>query len=123
MRIPVVRLMEKDEAKVSQWFDLDAGQALEGLVVGERDQQRVYEITTDAPEGQAQAHGRWPVAADLQLEIRKQASSTTAFVHAIGRDVNGRLFDHAFECFHALIRVCVMHGSTLVCDANRIHQA
>jgi hypothetical protein len=52
--------MEKDEIKVSHWFDIEAGQTIEGLVIGEGEQQ-VYVITTDAPAGQAWVHDRWPL--------------------------------------------------------------
>jgi len=61
VRIPASSFMEKDESKVSHWFDLDAGQALEGLVIGEGDQQRVYVITTEAIDDQAWVHDQWPL--------------------------------------------------------------
>ena len=38
VRIPASRFMEKDEEKVSHWFDLQDGQAIEGLVVGDGEQ-------------------------------------------------------------------------------------
>ncbi|MCZ7719891.1 hypothetical protein [Pseudomonas aeruginosa] len=53
--------MEKDEAKTSHWFDLAEGQVIEGLVIGECEQQRVYVITTEAPEGLSWVHDRWPL--------------------------------------------------------------
>lgn len=61
VRIPATRFMEKDEAKVSHWFDLEDGQSIEALVIGEDEQQRVYVITTEAPEEQAWVHDRWPL--------------------------------------------------------------
>ncbi|MNJ42551.1 hypothetical protein D3C77_375230 [compost metagenome] len=60
VRIPAERFMEKDEGRVSHWFDLEAGQTIEGLVIGDGDQQRVYVITTEAPPDQAWVHDRWP---------------------------------------------------------------
>lgn len=61
VRIPAERFMEKDEAKVSHWLDLEASQAIEGLVIGEREQQRVYVITTEAPSEHAWMRDRWPL--------------------------------------------------------------
>jgi len=56
-----MRFLEKDEAKVSHWFDLEPSQVIEGLVIGDGEQQRVYVITTDAPEGLNWVHDRWPL--------------------------------------------------------------
>ncbi|MGE8499392.1 MAG: hypothetical protein ACN6O6_17965 [Pseudomonas sp.] len=53
--------MEKDEAKVSHWFDLAEGEMIEGLVIGDGEQQRLYVITTDAPAELAWVHDRWPL--------------------------------------------------------------
>jgi hypothetical protein len=61
VRIPAQKFMEKDEAKVSHWFDLEPGQAIEGLLIGEGEQQRVYVITTETPEEQVLVHDRWPL--------------------------------------------------------------
>jgi putative SOS response-associated peptidase YedK len=61
VRIPAARFMEKDEAKNSHWFDLQDDQVIEGLVIGEEEQQRVYVITTDAPRDRAWVHDRWPL--------------------------------------------------------------
>lgn len=61
MRIPAQKFMEKDEEKVSHWFDLAEGEVIEGLVVGDGEQQRVYVITTEAPEGLSWVHDRWPL--------------------------------------------------------------
>ena len=63
--------MEKDEAKVSHWFDLQDGQVIEGLMIGDSEQQRVYVITTDAPHELAWVHDRWP------LLCRQQACRNT----------------------------------------------
>ncbi|HHG4904337.1 TPA: hypothetical protein ACPWGP_003377 [Pseudomonas aeruginosa] len=61
VRIPAQRFMEKDEEKVSHWFDLEPSQVIEGLVIGEIEQQRVYVITTEAPQEQSWVHDRWPL--------------------------------------------------------------
>ncbi|MFG0756183.1 hypothetical protein ACF8O8_25775 [Pseudomonas sp. TYF_14] len=53
--------MEKDEQKISHWFDLEPGQAIEGLVIGDGEQQKVYVITTEAPAEQGWVHDRWPL--------------------------------------------------------------
>lgn len=61
VRIPAAKFMEKDEVKVSHWYDLEGDQAIEGLVIGEGETQKVYVITTDAPEGMDWVHDRWPL--------------------------------------------------------------
>ncbi|MDM8347665.1 hypothetical protein P8H27_01965 [Pseudomonas sp. sp1636] len=61
VRIPAAKFMEKDEAKVSHWFDLAEGAMIEGLVIGDGEQQRVYVITTDAPGEHQWVHDRWPL--------------------------------------------------------------
>ena len=61
VRIPAAKFMEKDEAKVSRWFDIEPDQAIEGLVIGEGEQQRVYVITTEPPPGLGWVHDRWPL--------------------------------------------------------------
>ena len=53
--------MEKDDEKVSHWFDLAKGEVIEGLVIGEGEQQKVYVITTKPPEGLECVHDRWPL--------------------------------------------------------------
>ena len=62
----VQRFMEKegqpgDKNRPSHWFDVPEGYALECLVIGEGEQQRVYVVTTDPPEEYAWIHDRWPV--------------------------------------------------------------
>lgn len=42
---------QKDEEKVSHWFELADSEMIEGLVVGPGEQQRVYVITTEPPRG------------------------------------------------------------------------
>ncbi|MFU4560195.1 hypothetical protein ACM712_18800 [Pseudomonas paraeruginosa] len=58
---PGSAFMEKDDGKVSHWFDIESDQVIDGLVIGESEQQRVYVITTDAPADQAWVHDRWPL--------------------------------------------------------------
>ncbi|MFC5697494.1 hypothetical protein ACFPU0_18245 [Pseudomonas sp. GCM10022186] len=53
--------MEKDDSKVSHWFGLEEDQVIEGLVIGDGEQQRLYVITTHAPPEQAWVHDRWPL--------------------------------------------------------------
>lgn len=60
--VPVEAFMEKDEEKVSHWFESAGGARLEALVVGEDAQRRVYLVTGPAPANFAWAHDRWPVA-------------------------------------------------------------
>jgi len=57
--------MEKDADRVSHWFDMNPGFALECMVVGEGEDQRVYIVTTSPPEQYAWIHDRWPMIARL----------------------------------------------------------
>lgn len=59
--IPAARFMEKDEERVSHWFDLEPGQMIQGIVIGEGDQQKLYVVTTEPPSGQEWVHDRWPL--------------------------------------------------------------
>lgn len=61
VRIPAARFMEKDGNKVSHWFDLKDDQVIEGLVIGEGEEQRVYVITTSPPAEHEWVHDRWPL--------------------------------------------------------------
>ena len=58
--------MEKDEEKVSHWFESAGGARLEALVVGEDSQRLVYLITGPAPTDFAWAHDRWPVVIEAK---------------------------------------------------------
>ncbi|WP_197673147.1 hypothetical protein [Pseudomonas oryzae] len=61
VRIAAERFMEKDPAGVSHWFDLEEGQAIEGLLVAAGDERRIYVVTSLPPLGCESIHGRWPV--------------------------------------------------------------
>lgn len=67
----VQRFMEKegqlgDKNRPSHWFDVQAGHALECLIIGEGEQQRVYVVTTDPPAEYAWIHDRWPLLTELK---------------------------------------------------------
>jgi len=53
--------MEKDAERVSHWFNVDNGCALECLVIGKDDERRVYVVTTTPPQEFAWVHDRWPL--------------------------------------------------------------
>lgn len=62
----VQRFMEKDgqpgeKNRVSHWFDVPEGAALECLVIGEGEERRVYVVTTEPPAGYEWIHDRWPL--------------------------------------------------------------
>jgi len=61
----VERYMEKDSERTSHWFDVGQGFALECLLVGEGDDQRVYVVTTSPPPEYAWIHDRWPLLAAI----------------------------------------------------------
>lgn len=58
VKIAVESFMEKDHAKQSHWFELNAGEFIQGLVARQGDESRVYVVTVE-PEDQA-IHDRWP---------------------------------------------------------------
>jgi len=53
--------MEKDAERTSHWFDVEPGFALDCLLIGEGDAQRLYVITTSPPSEYAWIHDRWPL--------------------------------------------------------------
>jgi hypothetical protein len=57
----VAERLEKDPAGVSHWFDLAAGQAIEGLLVVAGDERRVDVVTSLPPPGYESIHGSWPL--------------------------------------------------------------
>ncbi|BFN27523.1 hypothetical protein PSCT_04515 [Pseudomonas sp. SCT] len=71
----VQRYMEKEgrpgeKNRLSHWFDVPEGYALECLVIGEGEQRRVYVVTTAPPAEYEWIHDRWPL-----LTVVKNASS------------------------------------------------
>lgn len=50
--------MEKDEAKVSHWFDLEPDQCIQWLLLEDGEERRVYVVTGQPPEGYEVYHGR-----------------------------------------------------------------
>ena len=70
----VAERLEKDPAGVSHWFDLEEGQAIEGLLVATGEERRVYVVTSLPPAGCESIHGRWPVLlAEVVLDSLKAA--------------------------------------------------
>ena len=58
--LPVHSFMEKDHDKASHWFDLQAGELLQGLLAIQNDIRRVYVVTTDTPDEYSFIHDCWP---------------------------------------------------------------
>jgi hypothetical protein len=52
--------MEKDNDKISHWFDLKPNELLQGLLTIQNDNLRVYVVTTNTPEEYSYIHDRWP---------------------------------------------------------------
>lgn len=61
------RFMEKDAERVSHWFDLEPGQALQGLLLEAKGEKRVYLVTDEAPERFEWVHDRWPILAQHSI--------------------------------------------------------
>lgn len=59
VKCPVQSFMEKDITGNSQWFDLTAGQYVQGLVARSGPEQRVYVVTLE-PEREDTMFERWP---------------------------------------------------------------
>ncbi len=59
VKIIVDRFMEKDMEGQSHWFELTAGQWIQGLVARHKNEQRVYVVTV-VPEMPDAIHDRWP---------------------------------------------------------------
>lgn len=58
--IPALRFMEKDRDGRSHWYDIPAGYLIQGLLATDGTEQRVYVVTTAAPDGRLEVHDRWP---------------------------------------------------------------
>lgn len=60
VKIPAQRFMEKDADGQSHWFDLAAGEFIQGLVAHAAGERRVYVVTIATPPEHAHIHDRWP---------------------------------------------------------------
>lgn len=60
VQIACDRFMEKDEEKVSHWFDMEATMVIQGLLAERNEEHRVYVVTTDTPAEYHYIHDRWP---------------------------------------------------------------
>jgi len=59
VKLPVQQFMEKDIQGNSHWFDITAGQFIQGLIARDKHEQRVY-VVTITPEFDDAIHERWP---------------------------------------------------------------
>ena len=59
------KFMQKDGDKVSHWFDVPPGKAIQGLVAHVDNEERVYVITESVPVELAWLHDRWPSMVDI----------------------------------------------------------
>jgi len=59
VKIQVNVFMEKDQDKVSHWFNLEEGQFIQGLLAHWDDECRVYVVTVSPPM-EHPVHDRWP---------------------------------------------------------------
>lgn len=58
--IPALRFMEKDDHRVSHWFEVPALEMIQGLVASVSDDSRVYVVTVQTPLEFPHIHDRWP---------------------------------------------------------------
>lgn len=72
--LPIQSFMEKDAEKVSHWFDMKAGEAVQGLLTVHDGAARVYVVTTDTPAEFSYIHDRWP-------RIIQKTQQTGSIVH------------------------------------------
>lgn len=59
VKLALEQFMEEDYNHREQWFHLVKGQAIQGVVVRQGDEQRVY-IVTIVPEHESAMYERWP---------------------------------------------------------------
>lgn len=59
VKIPIKKFMEKDIEGSEQWFDIGAGQWVQGVILQEGTEQRVY-IVTVMPQIPNNPYPRWP---------------------------------------------------------------
>lgn len=59
VKLELKSFMEKDIEGHSHWFDLTAGQYIQGLIARDGSEQRIY-IVTITPEMSDAVHERWP---------------------------------------------------------------
>ena len=57
---PVIISVERFMEKVSQWFDVDPGMAIQGLLAESDSDRRVYVVTEPSPAEFSWVHDRWP---------------------------------------------------------------
>jgi len=60
VKLPLLKFMENDYKGKNNWFDLVAGQYLQGLVATENDEQRVYVVTVTASRLDMAVYDHWP---------------------------------------------------------------
>jgi hypothetical protein len=65
VKIQVDAFMEKDQNKVSHWFNLEQGQFIQGVLANRGDEHRVYVVTVTPPMDNP-IHDRWPRIIGLQ---------------------------------------------------------
>lgn len=59
VKIPIKSFMEKDIEGISHWYDLTKGKWIQGVLVREGHEQRLYVVTVD-PQRDDAVHDRWP---------------------------------------------------------------
>jgi hypothetical protein len=59
VRLPILKFMEKDFEGSTHWYDVVAGNWIQGLLARENEEVRVY-IVTITPELHTTCHDRWP---------------------------------------------------------------
>lgn len=67
--IPVNAFMEKDDGKVSHWFDMKPDEVIQGLLTVHDNTVRVYVVTTDTPPKFSYIHDRWPRVINRNAKI------------------------------------------------------
>ncbi len=60
VKIPLIKFQESDFERDNNWFDVTAGQWIQGIFVQENEEKRVYIITL-TPERSYSTYTRWPV--------------------------------------------------------------
>jgi hypothetical protein len=59
IRLPIAKFMKTDFEGCTHWYDVTAGQWIQGLIAREEGETRIY-IVTITPESHTVCHDRWP---------------------------------------------------------------
>ncbi len=67
------KFMEKDDDKISHWFDVEPNMTIQGLIATKGEEHLVYVVTETPPPDYAWVHDRWPRLVKMtDIQTRKE---------------------------------------------------